>query len=387
MAALAFAAAGCGGSRLVEGTDGGAGHGGAGGLPGAGGSSDAGSGGAGGAGCDRLQAAYTAAIDAAMTCTPGVPYQCQVLVDLTADRCPGHCGKQDYVNSDSPVKAAGTNWQRACLPPDTIIDCAPATCEPPVPRTCVPSSPGASTGTCTLVESAGVPDAGSESCDQLSADYAVALNAALYCTPGNPHPCQAVANTEAVCNGLCPYEQAVNDPISTGNAYRRWAAECNRPCSRFVCNGPSPAPGVCVAVAGGSPSGGVCVPGTRGSPGQAGGSDASTPDAGETCDQLAADYVLAASAALGCTPGAPGQCQARIDTIPNPCGNCGTMPANDGTAVSAAWQRWAAACASDTRCPAPGCTPPSGPPGICVPVSAGGTPTGICVNAQPDAGT
>jgi hypothetical protein len=241
--------------------------------------------------------------------------------------------------------------------------------------------------------SGGAPDAGSpgplESCDQLSAQYTMFLNSAFSCTPGAPYQCQREATTQAVCNGLCPYFEMVNDSSYTDPAYERWSAQCGGICSAFVCHGPSVAPGVCVAVGKDvRPTGGICVPGKWNVPGIDGGAGG-TPDGGESCDQLAADYVVAATAALLCTPGAPNQCQALVDQIPDSCWNCGWMAANDSTAVYAAWQRWnAAGCAGNVTCPDP---PPAScnsvVRGTCVAPDSTRPTLGICVTPSIDAGS
>jgi hypothetical protein len=253
-------------------------------------------------------------------------------------------------------------------------------------------STDASTGTCTTVP-VSAPDSGPESCTQLAADYAATLQAVLFCTPGAPHQCQGEAVTEAVCDDLCPYFQPVNDSTPTLVAYQRWAAQCGGVCNHIMCNGSFEPPGVCVAVDGGTATGGICVvettrPGTgTGVTSGPDGGDTGAPDAGETCDQLMAGYALAVNAAIACTPGAPNQCGAAIDPMPDPCGICeGTQAANDATGLSALEQRWRAQCARNLSCSVSGCNPPP-VPGTCVAVNGGGLPGGgICLNRPRDAG-
>ena len=252
---------------------------------------------------------------------------------------------------------------------------------------------GASTGTCTTVP-VSAPDGGQESCDQLAADYAATLQAALFCTPGAPYQCQGEAITEAVCDGFCPYVQPVNDSTPTQGAYQRWSAQCGGACNRIICNGTPQPTGLCVAVDGGSPTGGICVAkvrslgtGTGGTSGSDGG-EGGAADAGETCDQLMADYALAVNAALACTPGAPNQCEAAIDPMPYPCMSCGgTQAANDATGLSAMEQRWRAQCEPNVTCSSVTSCNPQPVPGTCVAVNGGGLAGGgICLNRSRDAG-
>jgi hypothetical protein len=263
-----------------------------------------------------------------------------------------------------------------------------------VSDTCVNGGAGAVSRTCKLLLGSDVPDGGHQSCNQLTADYEAALNAALYCTPGAPSQCQAYAITAAVCNDSapCPYVQAVNDSTGTLASYERWSAQCGGICTSAStrCNGPPAPQSVCVAVDGGGSTGGICVPRTRQNPssgtgggfGLDGGADGAL-NVAESCDQLAAQYAVAVNAAMACTPGAPDQCQARINTMPDPCALCPPrQPANDATAVSALQLRWAAQCAVNVRCSGSGCGVPP-PPGHCVAVPGGG----ICVDTSPDGGT
>ncbi len=333
--------------------------------------------------CDQLQAQYTAAVSASLACTPGAPNQCQALVGIAASACPSTaCDGRELVNDDTQVEAARQSWLGACGP-SGFLGCPVSQCAPPAPRTCVPTSPGAPTGTCMTVAVPDPPDAAYESCDQLTADYEGALNAALFCTPGAPNQCQQYAVTQFNC-GLCPYFVAVNDSTAPRAVADRWSKQCCAAYSMIICNGPGfPPPGVCNPVDAGSPTGGLCIPGQRPSMARDAGAP---PDGGESCDQLTADYVQAASAALACTPGAPNQCQAYIYQQPVPCGTCGSMAANDSPAVSTAWQRWHDAGCSSVSCRATATTCAPAAPGICVP-SGGGNQSGFCVNRSPDGGT
>jgi hypothetical protein len=241
MAAVAFAAAGCSGAPLGGGSGGSTGAGGkvppcttytgcgtgAGGITGSGG----GAGGGDGALCAQSNAAYSSALTAALACTPGAPNQCQAIVATYPTVCPGSdCSNLQYVNDGTTVEAVRGEWLAACEP-GVYIECIAIACDPPAPPiSCVPTSPGATTGTCVPYGSdagaAVVPDGG-ESCDQLVADYAAAVTAALACTPGAPNQCQAVVSPRPdACNTGCGAGEYVNDATGVNTARQRWIAQC-----------------------------------------------------------------------------------------------------------------------------------------------------------------
>jgi hypothetical protein len=240
MAVVAFAAAGCSGAPLGGGTGGGKGAGGD--APpcttyegcGTGAGGVDGSGGAGGrdvALCSQSNAAYSSALTAALACTPGASNQCQAIVATYPTVCPGSdCSNLEYVNDGATVEAAREEWLAECEP-GLRIECIAVACDPPAPPgACVPTSPGATTGTCVPYGSdagaAVVPDGG-ESCDQLVADYAAAVTAALACTPGAPNQCQAVVSpTPEACDTGCGAAESVNDATGVNAAQQRWIAQC-----------------------------------------------------------------------------------------------------------------------------------------------------------------
>jgi hypothetical protein len=240
MTVVAFAAAGCSGAPLGGGTGGSQGAGGDG-APcstftgcGTGWGGTSGSGGtAGGDGalCDQLSAAYSSALTAALSCTPGAPHQCQAVVATYPTACPGSsCGGQEYVNDGTTVEAVRGEWLAACEP-DVHILCVAGACDPPAPpSTCVPTSPGATTGTCIPYGSdagAAIAPDGGESCDQLVADYTAAVTAARACTPGAPNQCQAqISPTPDACNTGCGAAEYVNDVTGVNAARQSWIAQC-----------------------------------------------------------------------------------------------------------------------------------------------------------------
>src|SRR6185437_10306956 len=153
-------------------------------------------------------------------------------------------------------------------------------------------------------------------------------------------------------------------------------AGCGGPpqlCIEIACN---PPPAACVPDSLGATTG-TCVQFLAGADGGA------APDAGESCDQLAADYSAAVAAALLCTPGAPNQCQAAADPMLTPCNDsCGThISVNDASAVNAARMRWVAQCAGDYGCPLSICELPA-PTGTCVP-AGNDAGAGTCVTGGP----
>ena len=222
-------------------------------------------------------------------------------------------------------------------------------------------------------------------CSQIDSAYASALVAAHSCAPGAPDQCQVLVGTVPTeCpNSACGQQTYVNDKISQIEPVRgQWLRACDmsgiHSCPNTGPCDPPLAPAVCVPDGPGATTG-TCLPY---------GSDAGAgiaPDGGESCDQLAADYTAAVTAALDCTVGAPNQCQALVNPMLSGCNSgCGaTRVVNDATAVSAAWMQWAAQCALDLGCPLTICQPPPAA-GTCVAVDGGGFATGgVCVTATP----
>jgi hypothetical protein len=246
----AAALAGCGRTALTSGSPGtGGGHG-----------MD---GGAGGAACDQLESTYALARTAAHDCTPGAPHQCQALVPLNPRACPpDHLDEYEYVNDDTQVLAALAAWNAACLPngwdcPNGVTDGVPYAER----STCVPAGTDATTGSCVTVMDAGVPDGG-ETCEQLAADYAWALSAALACTPGAANQCQQFADRDVPCiPNQCPTLVGVNDSTGPTAAEQRWSLQCGRGsgCLAIACNGVIEPRTACVPVDSGSPTGGLCM--------------------------------------------------------------------------------------------------------------------------------
>ena len=181
--------------------------------------------------CSQLTDAYSAAVTAALACTPGAPNQCQAVVAIAPTACPGAvCGGQEHVNDATEVETLREEWLSACEP-GVHVGCVGIACDPPLPPSvCVPTSPGATTGTCVPYGSdagaAIVPDGG-ESCDQLVADYTAAVTAALACAPGAPNQCQArVSPTPAACDTGCGAGDYVNDATGVSAALQRWITQC-----------------------------------------------------------------------------------------------------------------------------------------------------------------
>jgi hypothetical protein len=219
-------------------------------------------------------------------------------------------------------------------------------------------------------------------CGQLESAYAIAVTAASACTPGAPNQCQVlVATVPTECpDSACGQQTYVNDNSQIEPLRGQWLQTCDpggiHSCPNTGPCDPQRPPSVCVSDGPGTTTG-TCVP--DGSPGGI------APDGGESCDQLVADYSAAVNAALACTPGAPNQCQALLDSLPTSCNNgCGaTVAANDATAVNAAWNRWATQCSLALGCTLNICTPPPGTVGACVSVDGGTASGGICVTATP----
>ncbi len=63
--------------------------------------------------------------------------------------CPGAvCGGQGRVNDATEVETLREEWLSACEP-GVHVGCVGIACDPPLPPSvCVPTSPGATTGTC-----------------------------------------------------------------------------------------------------------------------------------------------------------------------------------------------------------------------------------------------
>jgi hypothetical protein len=223
-----------------------------------------------GALCSQLTDTYSAAVTAALACTPGAPNQCQALVAIAPTACPGSCGGQEFVNDATVVEISRQKWLAACEP-DVHIECVEVTCTPPQPPSvCAPTGAGAATGTCVPYGStagAGVVPDGGESCDQLAADYAGAVTAALACTPGAPNQCQSYVAT-AAANSPDPSEcspmTVVNDPTGVNAALQRWSAQCftGGPILLVRCDPPTQKASCVPNVDAGAVSGvaGTCVP-------------------------------------------------------------------------------------------------------------------------------
>ena len=220
--------------------------------------------------CLDLDRAYGEAVQAALACTPGAPGQCQRLVALSPTPCL-ICGNQGYVNDATQVEAALQGYVATCAANDAGCGME-SSCTPPLPRaTCLPTSPGASTGTCFSYQfDAGAFDAGApsgpdggETCEQLAIDYAAVVNAAQACTPGAPNQCQAYAQSTVPYDstepcGCTPFV-SVNDSSVVESSWQKWGSQCATPCAGYLCPLPPP-PGVCVSVDSGSPTGGICIP-------------------------------------------------------------------------------------------------------------------------------
>jgi hypothetical protein len=230
-------------------------------------------------------------------------------------------------------------------------------------------------------------------CDQLAAKYSAALSAASACTPGAPNQCQAlVGNVPANCpESLCGAASYVNDGASVEAVRDSWLNEgCGGPPNLCIAIACDPVPSVCVPVPSAGPSTGksigpgVCVPvsSTDGGIRDAGASDAGQPDGGETCDELAADYAAAVTAAESCTPGAPSQCQIPVSMVPSACPLTGCGPevyVTDATGVNTALARWVAACAHPPiACPQIACQPPPASVSCLAQSTRDGGTIGVC---------
>jgi hypothetical protein len=91
----------------------------------------------GGESCDQLVADYTAAVIAALACTPGAPNQCQSYVSTTAANGPDPCRPMTVVNDPTGVNAALQRWSAQCQVTDAILLII---CDPPTQKaSCVPN--------------------------------------------------------------------------------------------------------------------------------------------------------------------------------------------------------------------------------------------------------
>ena len=223
-------------------------------------------------------------------------------------------------------------------------------------------------------------DAGTGLCDQIAAKYQTALAVASACTPGAADQCQyVVGNVPANCpTSACGDEIYVNETSLVESERENWLnAGCGGPpqlCIEIACN---PPPAACVPDSPGATTG-TCVQFLAGADGGA------APDAGESCDQLAADYSAAVAAALLCTPGAPNQCQASIDPMLTACDDsCGTpISGNDPSGVNAARMKWVARCGGNAGCVLVVCDPPRTATGACLP-DGNDAGAGTCVTGEP----
>jgi hypothetical protein len=261
MAAVALAAVGCGGTPLISGTGGNPGSGGS---LGTGGGLESGTGGVNPVTCAQIASDYTLELQAAVRCTPGAPNQCQTIVATSPTPCPNlACGTQQYVNDDTQLELQRGRWISACTS-GLVQSCPGGVCDPPPPVTCIPTSPGATTGMCRPYGSdagASLAPDGGESCNQLVADYAAAVTAALACTPGAPFQCQGqITPALSACHTGCEMTEAVNDGTAVNAAWQRWLTQCvgNVACPAVAGAGRKRSPGTCVAVDGGSPTRGIC---------------------------------------------------------------------------------------------------------------------------------
>jgi hypothetical protein len=334
--------------------------------------------------CDQLTAAYAAAFTAALACTPGAPNQCQALVPQSPVACPTRqCQAYAVVNDGAQVRAVLETWLDTCASlAETCPDGAPI-CVPVEPSgnarlaasTCVPNGQDASTGMCRYapgVLAKGGADGG-VSCDDIGSRYRAALQAARACTPGAPDQCRAIVsddphNCPAPGQGTQAY---VSDGAQVEAVRQMWLASCEDAPDDVGClsvrPGTPPPPSSCVPTAPDA-STGACTP-----EGPDAGAPAAT-DGGESCDQLAADYAAAVTAARACTPGAPSQCQAHAQSaVPYRCACQPFVAVNDWSVVNGPWQSWSARCLP--ACAGYACGPASPPPAVCVPVD-GGSPTG-----------
>jgi hypothetical protein len=187
-----------------------------------------GTGGVDGGLCHTLSLEYADAVITAVACKPGAPNQCQVVVSPSPTPCPGsECTDYHVVNDGTAVQSLLQQWLAACAP--SPVGCTDIGCREGIPAVCVPTSPGATTGTCVaLASDAGVgiaPDGG-ESCDQLEADYVAAMAAAKSCTPGAPKQCASYV-VQALGDGTtCLPMTLVNDPSGVNAVLDKWFPQC-----------------------------------------------------------------------------------------------------------------------------------------------------------------
>ena len=198
--------------------------------------------------CEQLAQKYSAVLSAAAACTPGAPGQCQVVVGNVPTNCPSSlCGQQSYVDDSysAELEEVRQSWlDEGCGgPPSTCI----TVCDPPPPSVCLPTIPGAVTGTCVPYGSdagaSSAPDGG-ESCNQLAADYAAAVSAAVACTPGAPNQCRS--NVYPLTAQTCPPATAVNDATAANAILQRWEAQCQPVLQILLIKCDDPPPAICV---------------------------------------------------------------------------------------------------------------------------------------------
>jgi hypothetical protein len=100
----------------------------------------------GGESCYQLSNDYTAAVRAALACTPGASNQCQAQVTPNLFPC-GDCQTMEAANDATAVNAIWQRWAAQCA--DTA-DCLQVGCHPPPGQTgvCVPVDGGPLGGIC-----------------------------------------------------------------------------------------------------------------------------------------------------------------------------------------------------------------------------------------------
>jgi hypothetical protein len=221
MGTFIFAAAAC------SGTPGGGGAGG-----------KTGTGGVDGGLCNTLSLKYADAVTAAVACTPGAPGQCQVLVSPSPTACPGsQCADYQIVNDGTAVQSVLQEWLAACEP--SPGSCTDIGCREGIPAACVPTSPGATTGTCAALGSdagVGIAPDGGQSCTQLAADYVAAVAAAKSCTPGAPKQCASYVVQRLGDSASCLPVTLVNDPSGLNAVLGKWSPQCDLTGGLFECS-------------------------------------------------------------------------------------------------------------------------------------------------------
>jgi hypothetical protein len=232
----------------------------------------------------------------------------------------------------------------------------------------------------------GTSGAAGASCDQLAAAYAATLNAARACTPGALGQCQAIA---ALSSTSCPEYptdwEYVNDTTQVKPALQSWRAAACPPDPNLESECPddldpmlAAPPSICLPTSPGATTGRCTAYGTDAAAGIA-------PDGGESCDQLAADYVAALNAGRACNPGSAHECSVFAADVPRCDGTCPTWVAALDEDPSEAWSRWASQCQLACADP-PSCGTGIIRTGTCVPVDGGSPTGGICVVTTPGSG-